>query len=311
MTQLAALLKARPKEPAGASLRPLVKEFTQSASPTSGLTAYGNTGKKRRRVRLRPASVKKLADLGALLKYSPDQPRDERGRFGSGGASAPSAEHGANAAAGASEATGQHLGALNPDHLERLDAANAAKLESMYKAAAEAKPAFDKTLTGIAQDLGGQAQLPGLKGSDRATEKIVNELAGNASGLRDVLRATIEVKTAADAQKALAAVREKFDVQPGMRNTLTPDAKPPDGYRDIKMNVQLNGLAAEIQINLPSMLAAKNENHALYEQRRTIDGNVEREQRAYTSEERAAVAKLDAQMKSAYDKAWGEALRAS
>lgn len=68
MTQLAALLKARPAEPPATSLRPLVKEFTQSASPTSGLTAYGNTGKKKRRVRLKSEPVKKLADLADLIK---------------------------------------------------------------------------------------------------------------------------------------------------------------------------------------------------------------------------------------------------
>ncbi len=49
MAQLAALLKPR------TALAALVKDFTQSASPTSGITAYGNTGKKKRkdkRVRL-------------------------------------------------------------------------------------------------------------------------------------------------------------------------------------------------------------------------------------------------------------------
>lgn len=44
-----------------ARLGALLKEFTQSASPTSGITSYGNTGK--RKVRLRPGTT-----LQRLLK---------------------------------------------------------------------------------------------------------------------------------------------------------------------------------------------------------------------------------------------------
>ena len=55
MSNLAALLKAKPSEPETANLGPLVKEFTQSTSPTSGLTSYGKTGKKKGRVRLKPS----------------------------------------------------------------------------------------------------------------------------------------------------------------------------------------------------------------------------------------------------------------
>lgn len=43
MAQLAGLLKPR------TALAALVKDFSQSASPTSGITAYGNTGKKKRK----------------------------------------------------------------------------------------------------------------------------------------------------------------------------------------------------------------------------------------------------------------------
>ena len=56
MAQLAALLKP----PEKTELTPLLrKEFAASSSPTSGLTAYGNTEpeKKRKRVRLKPGTV--------------------------------------------------------------------------------------------------------------------------------------------------------------------------------------------------------------------------------------------------------------
>lgn len=46
-----------------ANLRALVKDWTQSASPTSGLTAYGNTGKKKTKLRAKKVERASLAPL--------------------------------------------------------------------------------------------------------------------------------------------------------------------------------------------------------------------------------------------------------
>lgn len=246
--------------------------------------------------------------LAKLLKVFDDsQPRDEHGRWAAAaGDGAPTAQaHGMRAAAGISTPSAQHMGSLNSDHLSRLGPTAAVQLQSMYHAAADAKPAFDKSLTEIAQQVGGEAKLPGLKGSDRATEKILQDYNGNAGQIKDLLRGTVEVKTVADAQAALKDIQAKYDVLPtGFRNLLTPDANPADGYRDIKMNVKVGGVVAEVQINVPALLSVKSENHVLYEQRRSLEGKIYAEGRDATASEAAQISKLNASMKDAYTAVW-------
>lgn len=62
----------------------LRKEFTQSSSATSGITAYGNTGDGGRRKRRRALYLDAPPTVslrGLLAKYSHDQARDDHGRW--------------------------------------------------------------------------------------------------------------------------------------------------------------------------------------------------------------------------------------
>jgi hypothetical protein len=193
-----------------------------------------------------------------------------------------------------------HVGRLAPDQQ--------AALRDRYARASRDKPAFDSTISDIARELGGKAGLADLKGTERATAKILSDYGGDASRIKDVLRATIEVP-AANAQQAIAALRERFNIaQSGQRNLFDPALKTADGYRDAKFNVELNGHVAEIQVNTPEMLAAKKKAHGFYEEREALTRSIG--DRIPTAEERARIAELNAQMRAIYEPAWAEATSA-
>lgn len=249
------------------------------------------------------------AKLGKLLKFDPDQPRDEAGRWtdSGGGAetSADDAVHGLGTEAIETPATNL-LQPLTAEHLRQLGPVSANKLNELYGKAAEAKPEFDRTLQQIADETNAVAQLPPLKGANRATEKIMADYGGDASRMKDLLRGTLEVDSVAGAQAALARVQGTFNVEKGgFRNLLDPAVDPVDGYRDIKLNVRMkNGTVAEVQFNVPAMLAVKERMHVPYEERRKIEGRLLSENRDATPAERLRIDTLNATMKAAYEPVW-------
>ena len=250
------------------------------------------------------------ARLGKLLKvYDPDQARDDNGRWeGAGGDVGPAPTEvavGLGEQAGASALPTNAMAALNAEHLTRLGPEAANKLTAMYREAGDQKQGFDRAMTETANSVGGKAILPGLKGSDRATEKIVDDYNGDASRIKDLLRGTIEVSTPAEAQAALASVQAGFSVERGgFRNLLTDDADPIDGYRDIKLNVRVGGIVAEVQVNVPAMLEVKAQYHVEYEARRKIEGRMLAERRDATPQEQQEIDRLNATMKAAYSPVW-------
>ena len=116
-------------------------------------------------------------------------------------------------------------------------------------------------------------------------------------------------------QQAQAVVNELQNqhnvLDTGYRNLFDPSANPVDGYRDAKMNVNVNGHNAEIQVNVPEMLEAKKQVHDLYEQRRSIEGSIMSRGDAPTPTEQSQIDKLNQEMKSVYDEAYQRALARS
>lgn len=164
-------------------------------------------------------------------------------------------------------------------------AAAEAALKPLLAKAEKNKPEFDRMVVEIANEVGIGEMLAKVKGIGRAAEKLVadegyssHDLLGNIQfnleRLRDLLRATIVVKSPDDVQAAIKAVREKFTLdrdKDGER--LKDNFKEPTqlGYRGILINVILkDGTVAEIQINIPEMLAAKDLGHGLYEHSRVL-----------------------------------------
>lgn len=182
-------------------------------------------------------------------------------------------------------------------------------LRPLLKRAEDAKTAFDQTIIDAASAHGiGQLIAP-LKSIGRAAEKVVNDYQGDAGKISDLLRATVIVDRYSDAAKVIAALANGVEVVK-IKNkagadlsSLSADLKSKvmnqdrstfGGYADVSMVVRTgNGVLAEVQINVPSMMAVKDsEGHKLYEAARAqADGSKEK-------------AELNSVMAEVYDEAY-------
>jgi len=160
-------------------------------------------------------------------------------------------------------------------------------LKPLIKKAEKAKPEFDRIVVEIAKDVGIGQMLADVKGVGRAAEKMVLEkgysyrdLIGarqfDASKMRDLLRATVVVESYSDVDVVVAAIKARFAIEIDKKNgeerykdrVANPTS---EGYRDVMLNVVLkDGTIAEIQINIPAMLAAKDLGHDLHERARVL-----------------------------------------
>lgn len=177
------------------------------------------------------------------------------------------------------------------------------------------KAGFDSAVSSIARFAGGEAVLPPLKSHAAAAEKIRTELGGNASGIKDVLRATVMVDSIAQARDALAALKQVFHIVGEPRESLlTGKSTSAAGYRDIKVNVRIGGIVAEVQINARAMIAAKDgldfkggPGHRLYEKIRKIERTALAESREFTAAEIQTIRALNKESAALYDSAFAEA----
>lgn len=174
----------------------------------------------------------------------------------------------------------------DPD-ISKDDVARAkALLEPLLVKAADAKAEYDQKIIDIAKATGALGQMIApLKSLDRAVPKLVVEEQFNIDGMKDMLRSTIVVSSYADAQAVFNEIVKNFELtrKPKNRTGDTPITykgeviQPEDpakfgGYSDLMVNVRMpNGVIAEIQINVPEMLGAKEgpdrmaPGHKLYE----------------------------------------------
>jgi hypothetical protein len=162
------------------------------------------------------------------------------------------------------------------------------------------KPSLNlmQSLSGLAAQSGGVAQLTPLKDKDRAIAKINARYKGNASQIRDVLRGSIVVGTAADVDKAFNLVKDVFPVD-FARNGYAAAVHSSDGYFDAKLEIITYGIFAEIQIHTQAMIVAKDEAHVLYEQRQAILRSSGKEMSA---EQRKQVLEINKKMRDIFRK---------
>lgn len=160
-----------------------------------------------------------------------------------------------------------------------ISAADRAKAERMLTPIIErangSKAEYDQKIIDITKHVGALGQiLAPVKTLESATRKLVNEVVFDTGRLYDMVRSTILIKGYGDAQSVLDAIRERFDIVPGRIKNMTDseiDGRPgrftESGYGQVLVNVNLqNGVIAEIQINIPEMVAVKMaEGHSLYE----------------------------------------------
>jgi hypothetical protein len=181
-------------------------------------------------------------------------------------------------------------------------------LARMYEQAGVVKPVFDGRLMEVADAVGAQLKLAKLKGVDRAAAKVASNYGGDAGQLKDLVRGTVVVKSLQDVERAIFELRNKFDVlERGFRNGLTEPLNSANGYRDVKMNVVIDGHVAEVQVNLAEMMAAKSAAHKLYEKDAEIFRQIKAEGREATAQEVAIGEALRQQQKEIYTAAWAEA----
>lgn len=222
-----------------------------------------------------------------------------------------------------------------------IDPAERAEAETLIRPlldrAAQAKASYDQKIIDIAQRTGALGQmLAPLKGMKRAAEKLVLEPRAadgsmDPTALKDLLRSTIVVSTYADAQKVVDEIYREFTVMKGRvkdrtdANIQAPDVTGrrgflPSGYGDVLINVVMpNGTTAEIQINVPEMLAAKDsEGHKLYEVERNqpMGSEVQKAVEAaqtdfYRAAAAAAAARNAASLEPAADRGSARASRSS
>jgi len=154
---------------------------------------------------------------------------------------------------------------------------------------------FTKDVISIAQESGIGQMIGKAKTMDRALRKMLDpreldyakrDLFGKveevyaAKYLRDALRATIVVNSYDDVDAVIKSIEKRFTLEPG-RTKIRWKNPTAEGYRDVLLNVVLpDGLKAEIQINIPKMLAAKDFAHELYNISRDVSVSKEVAQEA-------------------------------
>lgn len=153
-------------------------------------------------------------------------------------------------------------------------------LAPMLEAAAAEKPAFDQAVREVSEQFGTQPRLASVKGFDRAAVKLMRDTAEiygspQPDQIRDLLRATVVVESPDQVGAAIEAIGQRFEV---LRVKNRFDTPLPTGYRDVLINVRTEGgVEAEIQVNVPEMLVAKDSGHKLYEMSRELpDGDTRR-----------------------------------
>lgn len=208
----------------------------------------------------------------------------------------------------------KHLeGKINEADVNLLPKDKRDQFKSMYERAAQNKDKFDKINKEIAESVGGKSAVVPLKGSARAVEKIMADYEGDPSKIKDLLRTTIEIKSPSDVTKAIDQLKAKYGEPVKFRNALDPNAPSVggSGYRDVNMVVEINGSYAEVQINFPQMLEAKEKLHKNYEVVRGIEASASGEKRALTDQEKAEIDEQIKAMKDGYDSAWQAFLASS
>jgi hypothetical protein len=200
---------------------------------------------------------------------------------------------------------------LSKSDLKRLPENQRDTLIGLYDKALETKPEFDSIGQEIASQINGEYMAVPIKKSGRLVDKALGDYNGDVTKTKDLVRSTIIVDTPEQAAQVLNLIRQRFSVRSeNFRNLLDESVDAPLGYRDAKMNVEINGTVAEIQVNFREMLKAKKELYPLYEELRKLERTImSRPDKAATSKELARIETLEAKQKAGYDAAFSEVIK--
>lgn len=186
------------------------------------------------------------------------------------------------------------------DHAVRQGSQN---LETLYAEAAVAEEESRRITQTLAERTGGIAVFPpggGLKGKQRAQEKIMVELGGDPSGLMDIARSSIAYPTVDAVYQSLQyLILHGYDVVRMKDRAFDP---LDSGFWDIHLNLRTsNHHIIELQLHLSEILRyCRGEGHKKYEQARSIEAAAFREGRLLTPEERVTIDRLNCEQKQFY-----------
>ena len=215
-----------------------------------------------------------------------DHPRDPEGKFtdGSGG--------GVGTAGGGAWKAGERppFTAEETKHLPARVAQPVATWEALQAKAETGRAQLSERLTRVAASLGlktdiaapemlneehvaaphGYLFIGPNKSEARAKAKVEADYGGDYSQLKDMIRASIAVNDVGELRRAIEAVEGQ-----GLKLAMKPKDKfsnpTPEGYRDLNTVVRLpNGMLAEVQYHLKSMIRAKGEAHPHYEAQQAL-----------------------------------------
>jgi hypothetical protein len=186
----------------------------------------------------------------------------------------------------------------------------ASSLESLrtrMQQASKVKEKFDTAVERISDMVGGTTQLAPIKGEARAFAKTWYDNRGDASVIKDLVRGTVVVHTPDAVKEVVSEIKRQFPDTVVKRNTYETEPKE-DGYRDALLYVDIGGMKCELQVNIPEMMAAKKENHGLYEQVSALDRKYS--DKMMPAAERSRRGDMIAAQRQSYDAAYALALRA-
>lgn len=280
---------------------------------------------------LTPIPDKQKPEYADILKWDENQPRDDRGRWTSGGGDlGPTrAERIKELAQGL---TPGDYSSLPPKAVQPT-----ANKDELYKRAAEGLEQLRDWLnrgTGVACKMGytlvkkspddmtaedwRQSSkllfIAPLKGMGRAEEKVNADYHGDWSQLKDVVRCTLATDNVNQLQDTIRTL-EKQGMVLAQRPKNNMENASKYCYRDVNLVVKLpNGLLAEVQFNVKDMLQAKNEAHRYYEITRsieakhTVDG-VQSDARTWPEKDQEDHADAAAVQTHVYQDAWSAHVR--
>ena len=167
------------------------------------------------------------------------------GRLAEAGEAAQSLGRTGEAAAGAG-------GALDPARLAKA----AQDLAPLREQAEAGKAVIDSAAQETAAKFGGVVRTAPVKSAARAAEKVVRCYRGNAREIKDLARNTVVVPPS-QTDAVIDDIVTKMKV-PATRIKRAAADEDPLGYSGAIINVQQpNGMLAEIQVNSPEMIFAK------------------------------------------------------
>ncbi len=165
-------------------------------------------------------------------------------------------------------------------------------LAPRLKLAEDAKAEYDQKIIDIAKKTKALGQmLAPIKGAKRAVEKMKQDQIEKGAAemdptdVKDLLRSTIVTNSYADVDRILLEIDKSFNVARIKDKTTVDMRERNGGYSDVTVFVKMeNGIDAEIQINIPSMIAIKeHQGHKLYEAARDLPAASQKKAEIYSA----------------------------